>query len=101
VSPRFATYRAVPEGMLPATRVGGSAVLDARGGGFDVRTSSGLWLACAAAAGSSKVKRHETNPRARQDKTMIRIEPERRKFFLREKQVDCLSRMLAARSYPC
>ena len=55
----------------------------ARGGGVEVRNSSGLWPDWAAAAGSSKAKCHETNPRARQDKTMIRIELERRKFFSR------------------
>jgi len=63
------------------TRAGGSAGLGGRGTGFDVRTSSGLCPAWAAAAGTSKANRHETNPRARHDKTMIRIELERRKFF--------------------
>jgi hypothetical protein len=67
--------------MLPATTAGGSAALDARGGGFDVRNNSGLWPGCAAAAGTSNANRHETNPSARQDKTIIRIDPERRKFF--------------------
>jgi len=70
------------------TRAGGSAGLDAGGVGLDVRTSSGLWPAWAAAAGSSKANRHEINPRARQDKTMIRIELERRKFFSVENVVN-------------
>jgi len=62
-------------------RAGGSPGLETCGTGFDARTRSGFCPDWAAAAGSSKANRHETNPRARQDKTMIRIELERRKFF--------------------
>jgi hypothetical protein len=61
-------------------RAGGSPGFNPLGAGLEVRTSSGLWLDWAA-AGSSKANRHETNPRAKQDKTMIKIELERRKFF--------------------
>src|SRR5277367_2269281 len=97
VSPRLATYMALPGGAIVVTSAGGSAALDARGDGFDVRTSSGLWPVWAAAAGSSKANRHEMNPRHRQDRTMIRIELERRKFFSVKTHSRCLSRMLTGR----
>ena len=81
MSPRFVTYIALPGGAKLVTRAAGSPGLAARGTGFEVGTSSGLCPDWAAAAGSSNASLHETNPRARQDKTMIRIELERRKFF--------------------
>jgi hypothetical protein len=69
----------------------GAPGLAAGGTGLDVRTSSGLWPDWAAAAGSSKANRQETNPRARQDKTMMRTELERRKFFSVQNVVNALS----------
>ena len=69
----------------------GAPGLAAGGTGLDVRTSSALWPDWAAAAGSSKANRQETNPRARQDKTMMRTELERRKFFSVQNVVNALS----------
>jgi hypothetical protein len=63
------------------TRAGGSPGLETGGTEFEVRTSSVLCPDWAAEAGTSNANRQETNPRARQDKTMISTELERRKFF--------------------
>ena len=63
------------------TRAGGSPGLETGGTEFEVRTSSVLCPDWAAEAGTSNANRQETNPKARQDKTMIRTELERRKFF--------------------
>ena len=63
------------------TRAGDFPGLAAVGAGFEVRTSSGFCPDWAAEAGTSNANRQETNPKARQDKTMIKTELERRKFF--------------------
>ncbi len=75
-------------------RAGGSSNLGARCTGLEVCTISGLCPDWAAEAGSSNANRQETNPRARQDKTMTRIELERRKFFSVENAFNVF-RMLA------
>ena len=97
-SPRFAIYMALPGGGMVVTSAGVPLawLLDV---GFDVGTSSGLCRAWAA-AGSSKANRQEMNPRARQDKAMMRIELERRKFFSVETWFNA-SRMLAGAQFLC
>jgi len=72
---------ALPGGAMLVTRAGGFAGLDAGGTEFDVRSSSRFCPDWAAAAGTLKANRQEINPRAREDKSMIRIELERRKFL--------------------
>ena len=81
------------------TRAGGSPGLETRGAGFEVRTSSELCPDWAAEAGTSNANRQETNPKARQDKTMIKTELERRKFFSVETRV-ALSPDASGRTFP-
>jgi hypothetical protein len=63
------------------TTAGWASGLEGVGAGFDVRTSSVFCPDWAADAGTSNANRQETNPKARQDKTMMRIELAWRKFF--------------------
>ena len=94
MSPRLVGYIALPGGAVLVARAGGSPAFRTLGNGFEAGISSGLCPDWAAAAGSSKANRQDTNPRATQDRTMIRIELERRKFFSVKTRLMCLSRML-------
>jgi hypothetical protein len=91
---------ALPGWAMLVTRAGDFPGLAAVGAGFEVRTSSGFCPDWAADAGTSNANRQETNPKARQDKMMIRTELERRKFFSVETRV-ALSRMLAGGRFLC